>query len=137
MSKGNNPNSRKVKCLNINTKEELVFNSFIECQNFFKENNHDFIYKRCQGKTKCLYKQEWMISYFENDYNDFSINKNNYKQKGVKIIDLVSKEEFIFQSFSIAERTLGIYKGFISDNFRKDKTKNKITFKDKYEIIII
>ena len=53
---GKNPNARKVKCKSIKTQEEYHFNSLAEMQTFFGENQHNFITRRCNHQTKCLYK---------------------------------------------------------------------------------
>ena len=65
---GKNPHSTKVKCKNVYTNEEYHFNSQKEMQDFFKESNHQFISRRCLGKIKCLYKNEWKIAYENNEY---------------------------------------------------------------------
>ena len=63
-----NPHSTKVKCKNINTNEEYHFDTQKQMQNFFNETNHQFVSRRCQGKIKKLYKNEWKIAYEENEY---------------------------------------------------------------------
>lgn len=63
-----NPNSHKVKCLNVNTKEELFFNSIKECQNYLNIPRHDIICRRCNKKISCLYNNEWTFAYQENEY---------------------------------------------------------------------
>lgn len=63
-----NPHSTKVKCRNINTKEEYHFDTQKQMQDFFKESNHQFISRRCLGRIKKLYKNEWQIAYEENEY---------------------------------------------------------------------
>ena len=65
---GNNPQSKKVKCKNVNTNEEHIFNSMSEMQTFFQETNHQFCSRRCRHEIKCLYKNEWIIAYEEDDY---------------------------------------------------------------------
>ena len=63
-----NPRSTKVKCKNINTNEEYHFDTQKQMQEFFNETNHQFVSRRCQGKIKKLYKDEWKIAYEENEY---------------------------------------------------------------------
>lgn len=55
---GKNPRARLVKCKNINTQEELHFKSFSEMKEYFNETQHNFITRRCNHITKCLYKKE-------------------------------------------------------------------------------
>ena len=39
----NNPNSKSIKCRNIDTKEELFFGSMVDCRDYFGEKTHRFI----------------------------------------------------------------------------------------------
>ena len=71
---GLNNNARKIKCLNIKTNEEIVFDSLSLCQKYFKESTHRFITTRVNYQTRSLYKGEWAISYYENDYITFLEN---------------------------------------------------------------
>ena len=104
-----NPNSRKVKCKNINTNEEYHFNSFEECVNFFNETNHAFITKRCQEKLKYLYKGEWLFSYEENEYiKDYYSKKHQRRKRKISIVDLENNEEKIFDSYIEAKEYYGV-----------------------------
>lgn len=85
---GKNPNSRKVKCYNITTNEEFHFDSLSEMKMFFGETNHNFITRRCNNITKCLYKQIWKIAYEENDYFEMSVEKNNANSKRILVKNL-------------------------------------------------
>lgn len=115
---GKNPASRKVKCKNINTNEELHFDSYSEMQDYFGENNHNFITRRCRDITKCLYKKEWAIAYEENEYNNFTKEKNNSRSKKIKVIDLNTQEETIYPSRAAAERACNFPKNQISSKLR-------------------
>ena len=68
-----NPHSRSVKVFNIVTNEEKVFDTVNDCRKFFNEKNHRFITTRVTGLTKSLYKNEWKITYTEDEYKEFSI----------------------------------------------------------------
>lgn len=48
---------------NIVTKEEIIFGSMSECRDYFNMNNHQHISRRCLGKIKCPYKNEWQFKY--------------------------------------------------------------------------
>ena len=37
-------------------------------RDFFHETNHQFISRRCLHKIKLLYKNEWLISYEDDEY---------------------------------------------------------------------
>ena len=74
---GKNPHSTKVKCKNINTNEEYHFDCQADAQKFFNETNHQFISRRCRHQIKCLYRNEWLIAYENEDYiSDYTIKKS-------------------------------------------------------------
>ncbi len=60
-----NPNAKKVKATNIKTKEEIIFDSFSECQKELNIPRHDIISRRCLGKIKKPYQDIWNFSYVE------------------------------------------------------------------------
>lgn len=105
---GNNPQATKVKCKNINTNEEYHFNSQSEIQSFFNETNHQFCSRRCNKQIKCLYKNEWMIAYEDDEYNkDYKI-KGQTKKTGtiIQITDLKTGQIYNFPSIREAKRIL-------------------------------
>lgn len=63
-----NPNSAAIKCLNVETNEELFFDTVRECRDYFKEENHRFITTRVNHSVKGLYKGKWAISYLGDEY---------------------------------------------------------------------
>lgn len=63
-----NPNSTPVKCLNIETNEELFFDTVKKCREYFKEENHRFITTRVNHSVKGLYKGKWAIAYLDDEY---------------------------------------------------------------------
>lgn len=71
-----NPNSKSIKCYNVETNEELFFDTVKDCQEYFKEKHHRFITTRVLHQTKSLYKNLWKISYTDEEYGVFT--------KGVK-----------------------------------------------------
>lgn len=74
---GKNPHSTKVKCKNINTNEEYHFDCQADAQKFFNETNHQFISRRCRHQIKCLYRNEWLIAYENENYiSDYTIKKS-------------------------------------------------------------
>lgn len=68
-----NPNSKSVKCYNIETKEELFFETVKECQEYFGEKHHRFISNRVLNKTISLYKNVWRIAYADGEYGEYTI----------------------------------------------------------------
>ena len=68
-----NPNSKSIKCYNIETNEELFFDTVKECKEYFGEKHHRFITNRVLHKTISLYKNVWRISYANEEYGDYTI----------------------------------------------------------------
>lgn len=58
-----NINARKVKATNIVTNQEIFFGSFSQCQKELDIPRHDIIGRRCTGKIKKPYKNEWLFEY--------------------------------------------------------------------------
>ena len=58
-----NPNSKSVKCRNINTGETLFFDTVEACRAYFGEKHHRFITTRVLHQTRGLYRGEWDIVY--------------------------------------------------------------------------
>lgn len=101
---GKNPAAKKVKCKNIDTGQELYFDSLADCQKYFNESNHNFITRRCLGKTKCLYKQKWAFAYLEDDYRKFSVKKGSTRAQPIQVQDLTTNEIRTFPSYTSAEK---------------------------------
>ena len=102
---GKNPQARKIKIKNINTNEELHFNSVAEVKDYFHWSNHNFVTRRCNHTIRCLWQKEWLIAYEEDEYDlTASINKNNRKATKIHLMDLTSNKEYDFQSYAEAER---------------------------------
>lgn len=131
-----NPNSKKVKCYNIITNEEFHFNTLAEMKEFFGETNHNFITRRCNNITKCLYKQVWKIAYEENNYFEMSIEKNNAKSKRILVKNLETQEELEFQSYASAERYFNLPDKYLSSKAYKYK-EQKTFIKNKFQITIL
>lgn len=105
---GNNPNATSVKCKNIKTNEEYHFPSQSEMQTFFNETNHQFCSRRCRKEIKCLYKNEWLIAYEQDEYpNEYSI-KGKTPKTGTRIsfTDIKNNKLYYFHSFREAEREI-------------------------------
>ena len=120
---GKNPAAKKIKCKNMITNEELFFDSLSECQRFFEESNHNFITRRCLGKTKCLYKKEWAFAYAEDNYHDFSVRKGSTRAQPIEVYDLETNESHIFPSYTSAEEFYHTKPhAFASKAYKYDKT---------------
>lgn len=114
-----NPNARTVKCKNIKTEEEFHFNSISEMQDFFQEDNHQFIVRRCRHEIQSLYKELWAIAYEEDEYFDFSVQKKTNKHKQVEVVNLNNFTKSIFSTMSEASRFCGFSDRKIKDEKMK------------------
>ena len=56
-----NPNSKSVKCYNIETNKEIFFETIKACQEYFGEKHHRFITTRVLKQTLSLYKGIWKL----------------------------------------------------------------------------
>lgn len=102
---GKNPNAVAVKCRNIKTNEEFHFESLSKMQEFFNEENHAALGKRCTGQIKSLYKELWQISYENNKFsNDIKIGRATYNSKDIQVIELDNNITKIFKSGAAVER---------------------------------
>ena len=133
-----NPNAKQVKCKNIITNEEHLFNTINEMQQFFQESNHTFISSRCNHRNHCLYKKEWLIAYAKEDYPiDFTIEKDNYKSKKIEITDLNTNETRQFDSFASAERFYNLSPKALSSKAYKYKNQEYFVVKQQYKIKVL
>lgn len=116
-----NPNAVSVKCFNIDTKEELFFETVNECRIYFKENTHRFVTERVTGRIVGLYKNKWKIAYANYPYKEF---KQAYSKKGIgiEIRRLDTNEITMFDSVRLAARTLCISRNIIKKHMKKNKT---------------
>jgi group I intron endonuclease len=134
---GLNINSTKVKCRNINTREEYHFDSQAEMQKFFNSTNHAFISRRCLGKVKKPYLNTWEIAYEDKEYGESISEEAKSKKSNSKIVSITVKnletnETKTFPTYSSAERYFGLkIRSFSSKAYQRPDT---FTYKEKYEI---
>lgn len=130
----NNPNSRAVKCKNVETNQELHFNSIIEMQKFFQEDNHQFIVRRCRHEIQSLYKELWAIAYEEDKYFNFSTKKKTNKHRQVEVVNLNDFTKSIFSTMSEASR----FCGFSDRRIKDEKMKHgNVLVLDNFKITIL
>lgn len=118
--KGNNPNSKKIKCRNIDTKEELFFDSMIDCRDYFNEKTHRFIITRVLYNTKSLYKGVWEIAYADKDYYRFE-RKVNKSGTSLNVINMRTNLETNFKSVRLASRELSINRNQITKHIKNNE----------------
>ena len=77
-------------------------------QTFFNETNHQFCSRRCRKEIKCLYKNEWLIAYEQDDYpSDYTLKGKTPKRGNqIKIIELSTGKSFIFPSIRAAKEAI-------------------------------
>lgn len=129
---GSNPHSKKVKCLNVKTNQELVFDSFSLCKNHFNEPNHRFITTRVLHETRSLYKGEWAIAYYEDEYYDFKPIPLKRLGYIINIEDTNDNSYMTFNSITKASKFLGYDRHYIG---RLLKQKQRFTL-DHYNISV-
>lgn len=103
---GKNPQAVGVKCKSVKTGNELHFTSQAEMRDYFGESNHQFVSRRCLGKIKCLYRDEWMIAFEDKEYAETFTQKGQTPKRGreLKITDLITHKEYYFHSLKELER---------------------------------
>lgn len=124
-----NPNSKIIKCLNIYTYDELFFDTVNNCRIYFSETNHRFITTRVTGKIKSLYKNEWLISYYNNDYN-FNI-KSGRRGTKIRVFNYKTFENNEYDSINEMCRNKNIPKNIILERI------NNRIFYNNYVIDVI
>ncbi len=106
------------------TNEEIIFNSFVDCQKYFNEKSHNFITRRCTHRTKYVYDNQWIFAYENDEFiNDYTFEKNSNRKRMVKIINTNDNKEYIFDSYTNAEKFFKLKKGFFSSKAYKHKEK--------------
>lgn len=130
---GNNPKARRIKCKNINTNQELHFNSASECKKYFNETNHNFVIRRCMKSVRSPYKQEWLIAYEENDY-DFA-NQQKRTRTHISVFDMTTNETKNFSTYASAEKYYGLNNRELSK--RTHIIGECFLIRDRYKITIL
>ena len=118
--RGENPNSKSIKCRNVDTKEELFFDSMVDCKNYFDEKTHRFITTRVLHKTKSLYKGVWEIAYSNEEYYQFE-RKVNKSGTSLSVVNIETNLETIFKSIRLASRELGLNRNQIIKHIKNDE----------------
>ena len=129
----NNPNAKSVKCRNVDTKEELFFNTVADCQEYFSEATHRFITTRVLHQTQSLYKGIWEIAYVDEEYGQFQ-RKVDKSGTLLRITNLETDLDTLFKSARLASRELGINRNQIMKNIKNNK---KDFIIDNYKFTIL
>jgi group I intron endonuclease len=115
-----NPQAKKVKCLNVKKNIIIIFNSLAECRDYFHETNHQFISRRCLKKIRKLYKDSWLFSYINDDF-DYAVIKDSNKhdkktRRKIEVTNLSDNTTNIFKTYRDAERFYNIKPNTFRDN---------------------
>ena len=131
-----NPNTRKVKCRNVDTNEEIHFDTIAEVQQYFNHDNHNFVTRRCNHTIRCLWQGKWQIAYEEDDYDALMTReKNNRKSTHINVEVLDTGNIYSFPSYASAERFFDLpQKSISSKAYLKGET---FVFQDKYKITVL
>ena len=132
---GKNPHAAGIKCKNLETDEELFFDSMAEGARYFGENNHQFISRRCRREIKSLYLSKWQFAYKDSEYGIFSARPNASRTKRVEVENLETHEKQIFNTMNDADRYCGFRINYTSTTFKK--TSNKVIWRDKYKLTLL
>lgn len=130
---GLNHNSRKIKCLNVNTQEELVFDSVSSCKRYFNESTHRFITTRVLHQTQSLYKEKWAIAYYEDEYYDFTEKRLERAGYFVSATNLADGSNTLYRSIRQLCGELGYDRCRISKMLKEKSS----VYLDKYVISIL
>ena len=117
--------NQEFKC-DIKSNIELKFDTVESCKKYFNMKGKGFIEQRAYHNTHYLWRDEWMIAFIDDDYNEELYTKyDSSKRKGVevKLINLSSNEELIFPSKTKCAKFLKVNKnaiidGLIINNYR-------------------
>lgn len=112
---GKNPMSKKVKCKNVITNEEIVFDSFSKCREYFNEKTHRFITTRVTKQTKSLYKNQWAFAYLEDEYS-YTINVH---KKGRQLIAIINDKKTTYNSIRLFCRENNIDRAKMNNYIKK------------------
>ena len=64
---GKNPNSRKVKVIDLVQHSEFVFSSMAEAAQYLSLDSHMPVSRRCRGYTKSPLKNRYLFEYYDNE----------------------------------------------------------------------
>ena len=116
-----NPNSKEIKCINVDTNEELFFDTVEDCRKYFGESTHRFITTRVLHQTQSLYKGQWNIAYKEENY---IVRPQKPNKKGTRILvkNQITLEETTYVSIRLASRQTNISRNKINQHIKNGLT---------------
>lgn len=127
-----NPNAKSIKCLNVNTGQELQFDTVAECKQFFNEKNHRFITTRVTHKIRGLYKNEWKIAYSDDEYGEYH-SKGHRRGTRVVVEDMETGTVSQFDSIRSISKQYGIQR----DKLNVKKFGSEFTVDKRYKVTVL
>lgn len=128
----NNSMSKQIKAYNVVTHQVLHFDTLKAACKYFNHKQKGAFISFCNHKAKYLWRKEWVFAYENDDfyYENLIEKYDDSCRKGskVKLINLVTNEEIIFNSLNKLNEYLNVRKGFL-------KYKNNICLYNNYKII--
>lgn len=101
----NNPQSKQIKAMSSKTGEIMFFESMADCRDYFGELNHQFVSRRCLGKIRCPYKDEWLFAFADEDFDlREAPPKMNKTRRHIRVTDLETGFSSEFKTYRDAER---------------------------------
>lgn len=139
-SKGNNGNARPVKVKNIETGEELFFDSISSLQEYFKIKHHVGISRRCKHIIEKPLLGQWYVSYAEYDYDDTDVLVKKHDihvgSRNISVFDRQTKQTCVYESYRDFERKNNLKIKTISSKTPYKKG-DVFLLKDRYEITLL
>lgn len=102
--------SKQIKCKNILTDEEKMFDSLAACLDFLGVKNKALVMTRVNGKNKVPWKDQWIFAYQDKEYNDYNFDDkfDPSTRRGTKTTLTKGDEVLKFNSKNKAREFLGI-----------------------------
>lgn len=104
-----NPRAESIKLKSVKTGQELFFGSRAECMRYFNLTGAGGLGVRLQGKVKSLWRDEWLVAYSDNNYEDWQVHDRSTNH-GTKVVLTKGTEIKEFPSKNKASNFLGIRK---------------------------
>ena len=109
----NNGLAKSVKALNVITNEVLNFETLTDACKYFNIKNKASIIGHCEKRAKNLWRSQWTFAYKDDKFmTNLNTSHDRSTNRGtiVKLVNLTTKEEIIFNSLNKLNSYLGVPK---------------------------